>query len=161
MKSPSVAVLQSQPTSSVDVRVEVDALTARLVDAEQRHQEARDRYRKQTGLLAEGRRANVEGALRGIEQAAALVAGVRDQLAKKKQELAAIAGVEAQVADGLRYKQELETLHQLETDERETHALLLALRAESVELARRIVLTEFRSNELLRTHAQLKQRLGV
>jgi hypothetical protein len=88
-------------------------------------------------------------------------ADVRDQLKAKQNELRAQQAAEDVANAQLRRKQELETLHQLENDERETHALLLAMRAESVSLAQRIALTEFKDNELLRQHGQLKAKLEI
>ena len=84
-----------------------------------------------------------------------------DQLRKKKAEFDTAAAAEAVAADKQRRAQDLETLRAIENDQRETHSLLVALRAESVNLAQRLVLTEHRHNELLRIRGELKKKLGM
>jgi len=161
MRSPAVAVLQMQLTSSVDVHVEVEALTARLAYAEQRHQEARDHYHKQTELLAKGRRANVAGALRAIENAAALAAGVRSQLENKKSELSGIEAAEAAAAAEHRHQQELDALQKIEADIQVAKAALDCLKARYAQLPLQIQAAEWRFGQLLRGCNEARKQLGL
>lgn len=161
MRTTELAAIQTPPTSSVGVRAEVGALALRLDEAERRHQEARDHYRKQTQLLADGRRANVEGALRGIEQMAALVAGIGGQLESKKLELVAIEKAEADAAAIHQHDQSVLSLREIENDCQTAKATLDALKAQYAQLPSQIQAAEWRFGQLLWGRNEARKQLGL
>ena len=132
-----MTTLSIPSSSSADLAVEVKRLKSALGDAE--HAAAMARRTAEDEKVAE----------------------IRAQLIDKQCELDTAAAAEATIADQDRVAQDLETLHAIENDQRETHSLLVALRAESVNLAQRLVLTEHRHNELLRIRGELKKKFGM
>jgi hypothetical protein len=161
MRNRAVTTLTTPPVNSGDVREEVKTLTLRLAAAEQQHELARDRYRAQTDNLAAGRRANVAGALRDIEQAAALTEGIRSQLENKKAELAEMQRIESEAAAAHRHQQHLEALGQITTDEAHAKAEVIRLQRELSTLPGRLQLAQARHSEILRARVAVKQELGL
>jgi len=111
--------------------------------------------------------ADVVDEIRQIEQAIGSATAepqsvlvLRNRLAEKQRELDAISVAESQAQAAYEHVQQLDALHELESDMARAKAESLALRVELSCLPEKIAIAEHRLNELLRLNHEMKKQLG-
>lgn len=89
------------------------------------------------------------------------VAEIHEQLLQKERELRAQQEAEGQVIAEQERQRQLETLREIEEDERHVKAELDSLKVEQVRLPEKMFRLQFQHGQLLRLIAEMRKQLGV